>query len=404
MNKILYLTYDGLTDPLGQSQVLPYLIELSKNNEIHIISCEKKDNLNKFKQDIDNLLIDSNIQWHPLKYNKKPPILSTLNDLWRMYLKSVRLHKLFHFSLIHCRSHLTSIIGQKLKNKKEIPYIFDMRSFFPEERVDGGLWPQSNYIYKLVFKYFKKIEKEMLETADHVIVLTQEARKILNLNEKKISVIPCCADFEHFDYNKITEGSLLEARESLNISKNNFVLSYLGSLGTWYMLDEMLDFFIALKKVKSDAVFLFITPTDRQFILDFAKEKNISEGDLRILFEPRKKLPVLISLSTISIFFIKNTFSKKASSPTKHAELMGLGIPVITNSGVGDVEKIILENNSGEVINIGNLRSYDQICLQIDDIVGIEKEEIRKSGMKIFSLKNGVHEYQKVYSKLEKLN
>ena len=42
MNKILYLTYDGLTDPLGQSQVLPYLIELSKNNEIHIISCEKK--------------------------------------------------------------------------------------------------------------------------------------------------------------------------------------------------------------------------------------------------------------------------------------------------------------------------------------------------------------------------
>ena len=39
---ILYLSYDGMTDPLGQSQVLPYLIGLTKEGfTFHIISFEK---------------------------------------------------------------------------------------------------------------------------------------------------------------------------------------------------------------------------------------------------------------------------------------------------------------------------------------------------------------------------
>jgi len=43
MNKnILYLTYDGLTDQLGQSQILPYIIGLTKiGYHFSIISAEK---------------------------------------------------------------------------------------------------------------------------------------------------------------------------------------------------------------------------------------------------------------------------------------------------------------------------------------------------------------------------
>ena len=45
--KVIYLTYDGLTDSLGQSQILPYLKGLSNlGNDITIISFEKQ-HLNK---------------------------------------------------------------------------------------------------------------------------------------------------------------------------------------------------------------------------------------------------------------------------------------------------------------------------------------------------------------------
>ncbi len=39
---ILYITYDGLLEPLGQSQVLAYLERMSDRLLIHIMSFEKK--------------------------------------------------------------------------------------------------------------------------------------------------------------------------------------------------------------------------------------------------------------------------------------------------------------------------------------------------------------------------
>ena len=404
MIKTLYLSYDGLTDPLGQSQILPYIGKLSNTREIHIISCEKKENFLQYETDINEFIDELNVYWHPLSYNKFPPILSTVYDLWKIYLTSIKFHKIFGFTTVHCRSHLTAIIGHYLKKKINIPYIFDMRSFFPEERIDGGLWPQNNFIYKLIFSYFKKMEKKMLITADHVVVLTEKARQILNLEDNKISVIPCCADFDYFDYNKISQESVLFAKKTLGIKDDSFVLSYLGSLGTWYMLEEMLDFFKVLKSNKPNSVFLFLSPTDPKFIIDKVKQKGINEDDIYIKFSTRKELPTLLSVSSVSIFFIKNTFSKKASSPTKHAELMGLGIPVIANSGVGDIDQIILNTNTGKIINLDNHNAFEDSCKNINELTDIGKDQIRKQGKEIFSLEIGVAKYSEIYLRLENFN
>ena len=401
VKKILYLSYDGLTDPLGQSQILPYLKSLSDNREIHVISFEKKETLIKYQKDVIDYIGDFNIYWHPMKYRKFPPVLSSVFDLYRMYRKSLKIQKNKNFSLVHCRSHMCAIVGHYIKKKINIPYIFDMRSFFPEERVDARLWPQESLIYRYVFSYFKKAEKEILDTADHIIVLTEQAKKIINIDAYRISVIPCCADFDYFDYNKISEESTKLAKKKLGINEDSFVLTYLGSLGTWYMLEEMFDFFKILKINKPNSVFLFLTPTEPNFILEIAKQKDIDLQDIYIKFAPRKELPTLLSISSVSIFFIINTFSKKASSPTKFAELMGLGIPVISNSGVGDIDQIILNTNAGKIINIDEKNPYEDSCIKIDEIININKKMIRKKGIELFSLSVGVKSYQEIYLKLE---
>ncbi len=42
MKKILFISYDGMTDPLGQSQVIPYLEGLTKYGYLFtILSCDK---------------------------------------------------------------------------------------------------------------------------------------------------------------------------------------------------------------------------------------------------------------------------------------------------------------------------------------------------------------------------
>ena len=71
MKNILYLSYDGMTDPLGQSQVLPYLVGLSKKGfQFTLISFEKPDRYFQEKSKIEALCIEHNIDWRPLLYTK----------------------------------------------------------------------------------------------------------------------------------------------------------------------------------------------------------------------------------------------------------------------------------------------------------------------------------------------
>ena len=83
MKHIIYLTYDGITDPLGQSQILPYLCGLvhKEKFKITLVSFEKTENYKENKTLILEITKKNNIKWIPLKYSKRPPILSTIWDL-----------------------------------------------------------------------------------------------------------------------------------------------------------------------------------------------------------------------------------------------------------------------------------------------------------------------------------
>ena len=65
--KVLYITYDGLLDPLGSSQILPYLIGINDSSKsIFIISVEKPERYLKDFEKLNRELLDKNIYWEPL--------------------------------------------------------------------------------------------------------------------------------------------------------------------------------------------------------------------------------------------------------------------------------------------------------------------------------------------------
>ena len=69
-SEVLYISVDGIMEPLGYSQVFKYLEGLSRNYTINLISFEKKTDLTNLKR--LNILIkkcDSyDICWHRFKY------------------------------------------------------------------------------------------------------------------------------------------------------------------------------------------------------------------------------------------------------------------------------------------------------------------------------------------------
>jgi len=384
--KILYLSYDGLTDPLGQSQILPYLIELSKKGfSISIISFEKKDRFKRLSLEIQSACLTGNVDWHPFAYHKSPPILSALYDAWILYKRSKTIYKDRGFKIVHCRSYITSLIGLRLKKKFGVKFIFDMRGFWADERVEGGLWNLKNPIYKLVYEYFKKKERSFLRDSDCIISLTKNAASEIAKQEVKtpVMIIPTCVDTDFFDQERIPVKNREALKNQLGIDHNDVVLLYLGSWGTWYMTQEMLDFFALIKKKYDRAKFLIVTP-DEVDVKNFEFSKDVIITEAR-----RSEVPLHISLATFSILLIKPSFSKKASSATKMGELLAMNIPVITNQGWGDVEDIVKETGSFFV--------HEFISQKIESNFSSRARAYCKANL---SLQFGVTQYAKVYNQL----
>jgi len=405
--KVLYVSYDGMTDALGRSQVLPYLQGLSaEGHQIHIISCEKKQATRKERDEVWSIMKSGNIRWSPLAFSTRPPWVSKMIDVIKIKRKARQLHKKYQFEIVHCRSYIAALAGLELKLKYGVKFVFDMRGFWANERIEGDMWDLKNPVYAFMYKYFKKKESEFFSAADAVISLTYNGKGVIkdmfgSSVESKTSVIPCCVDTEFFSAANISTKDKNELRVSLGIAEDDFVLSYLGSVGTWYMTDEMLLFFEKLLKHKPNARFLFISGDEPHQILSKAQILNIDTSRITIARATRSQVPLYLSLSAISIFFIRPVFSKKASSPTKQAEILSMGIPLICNTGIGDTDTIFSDEKAGLVLHGFSDKEFQRAILKIDDLLKLDPAQIREKAMQNFNLEDGVKTYEFVYQSLK---
>jgi glycosyltransferase involved in cell wall biosynthesis len=380
---ILYLTYDGLTDPLGQSQILPYLVGLRKlGHRITIISFEKKER-QSYTQQIVRICQEADIHWIPLQYHKSPPIFSTIFDL--LYLKKVctKLLRQQSFDWIHARSYLMAMVASRITRKSTMKFLFDMRGFWADERVEGGLWNLRNPIYRLIYRFFKSQEQVLLRKAAAVVVLTQAAQRVLKewSIKDKVSVIPCCVDEELFNPDKVDADNILQLRKSWGADPNTFVFLYLGSLGTWYMYHEMVAFFDRIKKQLPNAKFLFLT-NDAHVVE--------SRPDFIVRSATREEVPNYIAACQAAVCFIKPSFSKLGSSATKMAEILVMRKVVFTNKHWGDVD--YLNNIIPQVVTV----DLDELAFDIRYIS--ENQTFNKELFSdLFGLNSGISKYHDIY-------
>ncbi|MEO6133554.1 MAG: glycosyltransferase, partial [Ginsengibacter sp.] len=325
IKNVLFISYDGMTDPLGQSQVIPYLAGLTRYGyEFTIISCDKPENYNAHKKEVLDLIEKYPIKWRSIPYHKNPPVLSSVYDLYQIKKEIKKLQMVKNFDMVHTRPGLPTLAALWMKKKYGTKFLNDIRGFWADERVDGGMWNLKNPLYKRVYSFFKNHESECLEKSDYNVCLTQAARKEIlsweNISNQpvKIEVIPCSADLELFNPDKIDDESKVKWATKLNIKNDDFVISYLGSIGGWYLTKEMMRFFKMFLEKFSSAKLLFISPHRHDEIKNAAVSAGIPLENLIITKAKRNEVPVLLSFSSYSLFFIKPCYSKLSSSPTKH--------------------------------------------------------------------------------------
>ena len=393
-----------MTDQLGQSQVLPYLVGLSAlGYQFTLLSFEKKDRYAKSAKVIEEICKENKIRWVPQFFSSRPPLLSKVYDGIKMKRKARKLYREERYDFTHCRSYVAASASLDLLKKQKVPFLFDMRGFWVDERVDNGQWNLKNPVYKIAYKYFKKKEKKYFQNSARIISLTERGKNELitnyHVSENKITVIPCCVDLEHFNPDKPELSLKNELKKKMGIEENDKILSYLGSLGGWYLVDEMLDFFRELKKNEPNSRFLFITQDKKEKITSAAKARGVSETDIIVQAASRKEVPELLALSNWSIFFIKDAYSKKASSPTKQGEIMAMGIPVICND-IGDTGLIVKSSNAGIVVDSFTDEAYHKVIELLGKKIVSSGSSIRNGAFEFFDLQKGVEKYLSIYKKI----
>ena len=401
--KVLFISYDGLTDSLGQSQILPYQVGLSKlGYQITILSCEKADNFLKNHTVVLEKASAANIIWEPTHYKAAIPVVSPAMNSKRLRKKAMELAAKEGFDIIHCRSIIPASIGYKVTKKYGGKLIFDIRGFWADERVDGKIWNRKNPIYNYLYNHFKKKEKFLFENAEAIVTLTENAKTYIERGFKTKSnflVVPCCVDFNHFDLTKITEEKTKAIKLEIGIPEDSFVLTYVGSLGARYQLTEMLQFYKELKIKQPNSCFLFISKSDTSLIKIEAKEMEIDSTSIFITSCEYTEIPNYISVGNASIFFIVTSFSGKAVSPTKQAEVMSLGLPIVANTGLGDTDVVLNSTESGIVVD-----NYEKNTLQnaADQLLNFNKpkSELRAAAEKYFTLEGGIEKYHHLYQLL----
>jgi glycosyltransferase involved in cell wall biosynthesis len=401
--RTLYLCYFGLREPLSQTQVLPYLRELVRGGlGVRLLTFEPGGNRAwgaGEREEWRARLESQGIQWRSLDYHKWPSLPATLYDIASGALTAIRLVRREKIDVMHARGYVPAAMGALAKLLAGGKLIFDIRGFMAEEYVDAGVWPEGGLLYRLT----KTAEKKLLKTADGFVVLTEKARKILfprGRDGKPVEVIPCCVDAERF--RRFDEESRDGLRRKLNL-EGRLAIIYLGALGGWYLTDEMAELMALAHHEDASTFSMVLTQSPPEKIIGRLNALGVAQSDFLVKKVAPEDAPLYLKAADFALSLIKPCYSKMSSSPTKIAEYLASGLPVITNAGIGDLDDLIAEDNVGVILDAFNRDSYGRALKGIKDLLldqGIA-ERCRESARRRFDLGNvGGVRYRRLYRRV----
>lgn len=398
---VLYVSYDGALEPLGESQVVSYLERLAADYAITLISFEKpSDAADKARmRAMRTRLNASGIEWVPMRYHKRPPVISTVLDALGGIVQARRAARARSIRIIHARSYVPSLIALGARSASRAAFLFDVRGLWVDEKVEAGHWPKGG----LVYRAGKWWERRFYAAADAIVSLTENGvRAIADLGVTvapgvPLEVIPTCADLQRFSPGP--KDPQLLAQLGLTGAP---VIGCVGTMGNWYLRQEMIDCLATFAKSWPELRILIVTRDDRD-VLRADLERAGVPGDRLVLVSAHfEEMPRYIRLFDAGLFFIRASFSKRGSAATKLAEFLGCGVPVVINDGVGDSGAIVRDRRLGVVLSSVDpaacAAALEEVRAAMADPA--MPDRCREAAMDLFDLDAGVERYRGLYRRL----
>lgn len=365
--RVAYFSHDSILEGVGRSQILALCKSLVRADiDVNLFSFEKSNPSKPFIEETK----DHGINWTAFDFYSDNPFKSFGR------IKSLR-DVDGDYQLIHARGDLPAFAG--LLRKKE-PVLWDIRSLWAEQRhilnprkfnplVMSGLNRVCKYNSNHVAGY---------NTLTHAIkpYLRDKYPSLPNIS----SVVSTCVDTDFFafadsfpsyhqgllsgTYNEIYNGSLIA-------KFSNYMKSQFQHRIVWAMGKE------SSQKPQ-------VMGEDFSYCLTY------------------DQMPLIITESSYGIAVCKNDLgpSLAAAMPTKIAEFLSVGRPVVLNSSLGDVKTELIDANVGVMLNDeSDIPSAARKLLTLLEDENTPKR-CRVVAENIFSLKYATQTYIEIYQEI----
>lgn len=366
---LTYLSFDSLSEGIGFSQVFHYITRLAERGmQIELHTFEKE-----APPDGTRLALErAGVTWiaHPFgRSGALGGLLRVLRGAWATRGAAI----------LHARSDLAAASALLARQRR---WIWDMRSFWREQRVALGML-QPNSVEARVLRW---IEGHAARRSASIVVLADAAIPVLaerfgSAVGDKCHVVPTCTDLTMF-----TE-ALLPQMEPLR-------LLLAGTLNAYYDLPATLRLVERLRRITDVEVTVAAPgPTAWDDLL-------LDAGVHRTSVAPHE-MPALIRdhHAGLSICRFDAGISLRAAMPTKVAEFLACGRPVVVNRGLGDADAILRRTGSGAVLESGSEEDLENAAQQLLELLRDEEivQRCRAAAERFFSLDVAVDRLIDVY-------
>jgi glycosyltransferase involved in cell wall biosynthesis len=301
--------------------------------------------------------------------------------------------------MIHARGYLPSLMALAIRAVVPARFLFDMRGFWADERVDAGSWQRDSLTYRIV----KVLERRFFASADAIVSLTHDGVRAFGAlgvqprSSVPVVVIPTCTNLQRFFPAPADPAE--EHRLGLG---GRVVFGAVGTMSGWYLRDAMLRFLAMLVDAVEGSRALVITREDHARLRADAARAGLADDALVLVRADFAAMPGLVRLIDVGVLFLRDASSKRASAATTLGELLASGVPVVVNRGGGDASELVARSRAGVVIPDTSDRSLEAGVESVRELLTDEgvRNRSRAAAERHFDLREGVHAYAALYARL----
>ena len=165
----------------------------------------------------------------------------------------------------------------------------------------------------------------------------------------------------------------------------------------------MAELLAAAHRQDASTFSMILTQSQPELIVESLKRLGVPEVAYLVRRVPHCEVPEYLRAADIALSFIKPSYSKLASSPTKIAEYLASGLPIICNAGIGDLDELIEGDRVGVLVREFNAGHYEHALRMVDGLIleGQVSSRCRASAASRFDLESiGGERYCRLYHRL----